>query len=119
MTEPLNPADARTGPDTEHQELLQLLYAAPAGLVQIDDEGHIMLASAAAAQMLLPLSAGRELADLFALLAPAMPDLALRARGGHPGELLIDGEPLALRVGPEGRQRPLVLSLTLRRLQAG
>ena len=96
MTEPLNPADARTGPDTEHQELLQLLYAAPAGLVQIDDEGHIMLASAAAAQMLLPLSAGRELADLFALLAPAMPDLALRARGGHPGELLIDGEPLAL-----------------------
>ena len=110
--------DEEPGAD-EQQELLQLLYAAPVGLVQTDDEGRIALINAAAAQLLLPLAVGASLANLFDLLGPAMPDLALRARSGAAGELLIDGEALALRVGPEGRQRPLVLSLTLRRLQAG
>ncbi|SIR56178.1 PAS domain S-box-containing protein/diguanylate cyclase (GGDEF) domain-containing protein [Sphaerotilus natans] len=113
-----SPPDENPGTD-EQQELLQLLYAAPVGLVQTDDEGRIALVNAAAAQLLLPLAIGASLANLLDLLGPAMPDLALRARSGAPGELLIDGEALALRVGPEGRQRPLVLSLTLRRLQAG
>lgn len=116
------PSDPHINADVnadEQQELLQLLYAAPVGLVQTDDEGRIALINAAAAQLLLPLAVGASLVNLFDLLVPVMPALALRARSGAAGELLVDGEALVLRVGPEGRQRPLVLSLTLRRLQAG
>ncbi|MBP8175842.1 MAG: sensor domain-containing diguanylate cyclase, partial [Sphaerotilus sp.] len=117
-----HPSDPHINADVnadEQQELLQLLYAAPVGLVQTDDEGRIALINAAAAQLLLPLAVGASLVNLFDLLVPVMPDLAPRARSGAAGELLVDGEALVLRVGPEGRQRPLVLSLTLRRLQAG
>ena len=117
-----HPSDPHINADVnadEQQELLQLLYAAPVGLVQTDDEGRIALINAAAAQLLLPLAVGASLVNLFDLLVPVMPALALRARSGAAGELLVDGEALVLRVGPEGRQRPLVLSLTLRRLQAG
>lgn len=116
-----HPSDPHINADVnadEQQELLQLLYAAPVGLVQTDDEGRIALINAAAAQLLLPVAVGASLVNLFDLLVPVMPDLALRARSGAAGELLVDGEPLALRVGPEGRQRALVLSLTLRRLAA-
>ncbi len=102
----------------EHEVLRQLLYAAPIGLVQTDDSGCIERINAAAAQLLLPLSGGQRLDNLFDLLAPTLPDLPHRAMHGAPGELLLDGEALTLRIGPAGRSRTQVISLTLRRLRA-
>jgi diguanylate cyclase (GGDEF)-like protein/PAS domain S-box-containing protein len=58
----------------EHQDLLQLLYMAPVGLIKADLKGDIALANAMAAQLLMPLSRDGEMANLFTLLEDLLPD---------------------------------------------
>ena len=58
-----------------HQELLQLLYIAPVGLLKTNLEGEIELANAVAAQLLLPLSADGEMTNLFTILETLLPEL--------------------------------------------
>lgn len=103
----------------ELAELLLFLNAAPLGLMALHDDGRVVLAKACSARLLLPLTGGRSLANLFTLLAGAQPGLDLRAAvaaHGAAAGLVCDGLrlPLAGSAAP-----PRVLSLRLERLALG
>ena len=59
----------------EYEALLQFLYMAPVGLVQISSDGTIVMLNPLSAQLLMPLSRDGELTNLFEALAPVAPDL--------------------------------------------
>lgn len=59
----------------EHESLLQFLYLAPVGLVQLAADGTIQMLNPVSAQLLMPLSRDGGLANLFEALAPIAPDL--------------------------------------------
>lgn len=60
--------------------LLDVFVLAPVGLVEIDEDGRVVVANAAARKLFAPFTAGDTLADLFAALASVAPDLASRVR---------------------------------------
>lgn len=62
----------------EYEALLQFLYMAPVGLVQISSDGTIVMLNPLSAQLLMPLSQDGELTNLFDALAPVAPDLQLQ-----------------------------------------
>ncbi len=68
-----------TAPDhpdaQEYEALLQFMYMAPVGLVQLDANGAIQMLNPVSAQLLMPLSRDGELINLFDALAPVAPDL--------------------------------------------
>jgi PAS domain-containing protein len=99
---------------SEHQDLLQFLYAAPVGLVHAGLDGHIELINAAAARWLLPLSGEARLDNLFQLLAGVAPDLRQRVehRAAATG-VVVEGLRLELRGSRRGRDHPEHVALTL------
>ena len=109
---------------TEHEELLQFLYAAPVGLVNAGADGEILTINAASANWLLQVAPDRRLDNLFEALRLAAPGLRalVVAAPQRPG-VLCDGLRIDLAPGrpsgasPRGRTR--YLSLTLTRLDAG
>ena len=62
----------------EYEALLQFLYMAPVGLVQLSSDGTIIMLNPLSAQLLMPLSRDGELTNLFDALAPVAPDLQLQ-----------------------------------------
>ena len=62
----------------EYEALLQFLYMAPVGLVQLSSDGTIIMLNPLSAQLLMPLSQDGELTNLFDALAPVAPDLQLQ-----------------------------------------
>jgi diguanylate cyclase (GGDEF)-like protein/PAS domain S-box-containing protein len=74
--------------ESDYDRLLEFLYLIPVGVIRFGADGCVQMANPAAARLLLPLSNGRELADLFALLEYKAPDLrtavqASQATGGQ------------------------------------
>jgi len=59
----------------EYEALLQFLYMAPVGLVQLAADGAIQMLNPVSAQLLMPLSRDGGLTNLFEALAPVAPDL--------------------------------------------
>ncbi len=59
----------------EEEKLLEFLYAAPVGLVEIDSSGTISLINPYAMKHLLPLAGTRDTANLFAMLDGVAPEL--------------------------------------------
>jgi diguanylate cyclase (GGDEF)-like protein/PAS domain S-box-containing protein len=59
----------------EEEKLLEFLYAAPVGLVEIDASGTIAMMNPYALKHLLPLAGTRDTGNLFALLESCAPDL--------------------------------------------
>lgn len=72
MNDIAQPTDAQ-----EYEALLQFLYMAPVGLVQLAADGTILMLNPLSAQLLMPLSRDGELTNLFDALAPVAPDLRL------------------------------------------
>jgi two-component system, sensor histidine kinase and response regulator len=102
---------------SEHQELLQFLYAAPVGLVHASAAGDIEMINSASARWLLPLAPDGKLVNLFTALATVAPGLreAVASRGQVPGSIV---DHLRIEV-TGGRQRlasPEFVSLTLTRV---
>ena len=60
---------------TEYEALVQFLYLAPVGLVQIKTDGEIVLLNPVSAQLLMPLSRDGGLVNLFTALEGVAPDL--------------------------------------------
>lgn len=118
-TDAAESADSADPAGDELAELLLFLNAAPLGLVAVLDDGRVTLANACSARLLLPLTGGRSLANLFTLLAGQQPGLdlhALVAAHGPAAGLVCDGLRLPL-AGTGAPQR--VLSLRLERLALG
>ncbi len=60
---------------SEEEKLLEFLYAAPVGLVEIDASGKIAMINPHAMKHLLPLAGLRDSGNLFAMLDCCAPEL--------------------------------------------
>ena len=102
-----------------YEALVQFLYRAPIGLVQIAASGEIEMLNPMSAQLLMPLAPGGDLDNLYAVLGAVAPDLRKMTEdfGPLPG-IVCDGIRLDLGLysGPGVVQ---VLSLSLLKLDSG
>lgn len=113
-------AGAMHGADVrEYEALLQFLYLAPVGLVQLGADGAISMLNPLAAQLLMPLSQDGGLSNLFHALAPVAPDLHLLCRNfpAPHGQVCEDARIHLHADG--GASGPQVLSLSMLKLDAG
>ncbi|MET0323017.1 MAG: diguanylate cyclase [Duganella sp.] len=102
----------------EHEALLQFLYMAPVGLVQLAADGAIQMLNPLSAQLLMPLSRDGELVNLFEALAPVAPDLRQQCASFMPDHgQVCDASRLYLHADDSG-SGPQVLSLSMLKLDA-
>ncbi len=81
------------------EQLLDLLYLLPVGVVQFDDDGRVSLMNPMVVQMMLPVVGPAALADAFVLFEPIVGDLRERVAtapdggslGSVQGKLVSDG----------------------------
>jgi diguanylate cyclase (GGDEF)-like protein/PAS domain S-box-containing protein len=105
---------------SEEEKLLEFLYAAPTGLVEIDAAGKIAMINPYAMKHLLPLTGVRDASNLFAMLESSAPELRnlLDDFSAERGTVC-DGHRITVDIG---RQRdgmePKVLACTLVKLDA-
>jgi diguanylate cyclase (GGDEF)-like protein/PAS domain S-box-containing protein len=105
---------------SEEERLLEFLYAAPTGLVEIDASGAIAMINPYAMKHLLPLAGGRNPSNLFAMLEGSAPELRnllddfVAERG-----TVCDGHRITVDIGRhrDGTE-PKVLACTLVKLDA-
>lgn len=60
---------------SEYESLLQFIYMALVGLVQMQADDNIIMANPYSAQLLLPIAPNGELSNLFATLEDIAPEL--------------------------------------------
>lgn len=103
----------------EYEALIQFLYLAPVGLLQIDSNGEILMINPISAQLLMPLTRDATLSNLFVLLEPVLPDLPHTvAAFTRPHGMVCDGLRIQVSAGTPGKSDPQMLSLTLLKLDA-
>jgi len=103
--------------EQEHEALLQFLYMAPIGLLQLSPDGEILLINPLCAQLLMPLSRDGTLVNLFTAMADVAPDLRHRAadfKGSH--GMICEALQLQVAADDSRRAEPQVLSLSLLKL---
>lgn len=102
----------------EYEALLQFLYMAPVGLVQLAADGGIQMLNPVSAQLLMPLSRDGGLTNLFEALAPVAPDLRLQcASFAEPQGQVCDAVRLYLHADDKAGG-PQVMSLSMLKLGA-
>ncbi|USX29425.1 sensor domain-containing diguanylate cyclase [Oxalobacteraceae bacterium OTU3CINTB1] len=102
----------------EYEALLQFLYLAPVGLVQLAADGAIQMLNPLSAQLLMPLSRDGGLTNLFEALAPVAPDLRSQcASFAAPQGQVCDAVRLYLHADDNGAG-PQVMSLSVLKLNA-
>ena len=103
---------------SEEEKLLEFLYAAPVGLVEIDASGSIGMINPYAMKHLLPLAGTRDATNLFTILESCAPELRSRldSFAGERGTVC-DGHRITvdLRRAQDGAE-PKVLACTLVKL---
>jgi diguanylate cyclase (GGDEF)-like protein/PAS domain S-box-containing protein len=110
-------ADTPTGPEEEYEALLQFLYMAPIGLVQMRIDGEVVMINPLCAQLLMPLSTDGGLSNLFQVLENVAPDLPHRTRAFAPMHgKICDALHLQIDSGVPGQRDPQVFALTLLKL---
>ncbi|TPG13626.1 GGDEF domain-containing protein [Sphingomonas oligophenolica] len=105
---------------TEAEGLLEFLYAAPVGLVQIDMSGDIAMINPHAMKHLLPLAQGRDPGNLFAMLDRCAPELRNMLEAFEPSRgSVCDGHRIMVDLAPptDGAD-PKVLACTVVKLDA-
>jgi diguanylate cyclase (GGDEF)-like protein len=109
--------DAGADLAAEHEALMQFLYLAPVGLVQLAPEGDIVMINPVSAQLLMPLAHDGCLNNLFDTLRDVAPELrTLAAAFAAPSGMICDGLRLHLHGG--GGTGPEILALSLVKLDA-
>jgi len=105
--------------EREHQALLQFVYLAPVGLVQVRSDGEIVMVNPTAAQLLMPLSRDGMLDNLFMALREVAPDLQDLLDTGTPASgVVCDGLQLPVQVGQGTKSEARLLSFSLIRIDA-
>lgn len=103
----------------ELEALLQFMYLAPVGLMQVRPDGEVVMMNPRCAQWLMPLAPAGQLDNLFQALGTLAPDLAQRvAAFTEPSGRICEGLQLPVRAGRADGPPAQVLSLTLMRLDA-
>jgi diguanylate cyclase (GGDEF)-like protein/PAS domain S-box-containing protein len=101
----------------EHQDLLQLLYMAPVGLIMTNLEGDIAMANSVAVQLLMPLSQDGEMNNLFTLLERVAPDVRAQAAGFTLAQgSICESMEIHVASSDSGRLHPKTLSLKLTKI---
>jgi diguanylate cyclase (GGDEF)-like protein len=107
-------------PEPGDAALLELLYAAPVGMLQFDEDGHITLVNAMAAQLLLPLSGGARLDNFYALLEDLLPSLRAQALTSQsPDGMVCDGLRIEIEAYPPHRPLSQILTLAIKKTGHG
>ncbi|RZI69930.1 MAG: sensor domain-containing diguanylate cyclase [Pseudomonas sp.] len=105
--------------EEEHEALIQFLYMAPIGLVQLRADGEITMVNPLCAQLLMPLSRSGSMSNLFVALEGVAPDLRNRAESfPESNGTICDAMHLHVDTGRSGRRDTQVLSLSLLKLDA-
>jgi len=106
--------------DDAYEGLIQFLYQAPVGLIQIAPDGAVELINPMSAQLLMPLAPGGDLSNLFDVLRPYAPDLAQLCAGFRPPQgVICEAMRIALPQAAARPDAPQVLSLGLLRVAGG
>jgi PAS domain S-box-containing protein len=105
---------------SEEAKLLEFLYAAPVGLVEIDASGRIAMMNPYAMKHLLPLAGTRDAINLFDMLENCAPELRnLFASFAAERGTVFDGHRIIVDLGPrQDGTEPKVLACTLVKLDA-
>ena len=101
-----------------YEALLQFLYQAPIGLLQLTLDGEITMLNPMSAQLLMPLVPDGNLANLFDVLAAAAPGLRAQA-AAHGAASGVICESLRIPLGPAGPRgtAPQTLAISLLKLE--
>jgi diguanylate cyclase (GGDEF)-like protein len=102
------------------EALMQFLYQAPVGLVQLALDGGVEMMNPTAAQLLMPLSPTGSLDNLYAVLegiAPQLRQLACDFKAGSGS--VCDAMRVVVPGGRPGRAVPQILSISLMKLDTG
>ena len=115
--------DILNDPLAAHEALIQFLHRVPVGMVQIALDGSVEMMNPMAVNLLLPVSGGMGLDNLFEALDPLAPQLrALCGAVTGPYGLVCEGLRLTLApplAAPRSAGAPEVLSLSVMKLDAG
>jgi diguanylate cyclase (GGDEF)-like protein/PAS domain S-box-containing protein len=108
-----------TGNAADPASLLELLYAAPVGLVQTTADGEISLINSVSARLLLPLSPNGRLNNLYAVLAGVAPGLRERVAAHAPAHgMVCEGLRLEVRPDPGLGRETQFISISVKKLGA-
>lgn len=104
---------------SEYESLLQFLYLAPVGLVQMKRDGEIVMINPLSAQLLLPIAPNGDLSNFFNTLENIAPELQsmcnsyTKKRGQ-----ICDSLRVQLTAGIPGKEDPKVFAFSLLKLDA-
>lgn len=104
---------------SEYESLLQFLYMAPVGLVQMKSDGEIVMINPLSAQLLLPIAPDGDLSNFFITLENIAPELqnlcsSFTKKRGQ----ICDALRVQLTAGIPGKEDPKVLAFSLLKLDA-
>jgi len=104
---------------SEYESLLQFLYLAPVGLVQMKSDGEIVMINPLSAQLLLPIAPDGDLSNFFTTLEDIAPELQSMCNSfpKKRGQIC-DSLRVQLTAGIPGKEDPKVLSFSLLKLDA-
>jgi diguanylate cyclase (GGDEF)-like protein/PAS domain S-box-containing protein len=103
----------------DYEALIQFMYLAPVGLVQIALDGEIAMINPISAQLLMPLSRDGGLSNLFIALESVAPDLRHRVETFTPSYgMVCEDLHIQVSAGVRGKVDPRILSVTLLKLDS-
>ena len=103
--------------NTDYEMLLQFMYMAPVGLVQMQINGHILMINPLSAQLLLPIRPNSDLTNFFQTLEDTAPELRnLCANFKKKRGQICDGLRVQLSAGIPGKEDAKYLAFTLLKL---
>ena len=103
-----------------NEALIQFLYRAPIGLVQIDADGAIEMLNPMSSSLLMPLAVDGNMDNLFGVLDAVAPELRqMTALFEEPAGVICESFRIDLGTADDGHLRPQYLSISLLKLDAG
>ncbi|OYY48684.1 MAG: sensor domain-containing diguanylate cyclase [Methylophilaceae bacterium 17-44-8] len=103
----------------DYQSLLQFLYMAPVGLVQMQADGNIVMINPLSAQLLLPITPDGDLTNFFKTLEDIAPELqSLCVNFKKKRGQICDSLRVQLSAGIPGKEDAKFLAFTLLKLDA-
>ncbi len=104
---------------SDYESLLQFMYMAPVGLVQMRGDGHIVMINPLSAQLFLPIAPNSDLTNFFETLENAAPELQHLCKNYKKNRgQICDNLRVQLTAGIPGKEDARFLAFTLLKLGA-
>jgi diguanylate cyclase (GGDEF)-like protein len=103
----------------DYETLMQFLYRAPVGLVQMSSAGAVEMMNPTSSRLLMPLAPNGDLENLFSVLEPIAPQLRMMAlEFAEPSGIVCESLRIQCPQAPSCGNARQVLSLSLMKLDA-